>query len=278
MRTGTIIHEAAREYVYPVSRERLLLKLKSPKGGPGVFFVRWCNRFHDSEFYRLKMECRRRDGEYDWFYAEISPGEPAKYIRYYFEFPAAGGNFYYGADGMESEKPRHCFEYLNTSEFDVFDVPEWAKNAVFYQVFPERLCNGDTPNDPEGTENWGGKPTRTNFFGGDLKGIISKLDYIAELGADCLYINPVFKSPSNHKYDTEDYYKIDPSFGDTVDLKELVSRCHNRGIRVVLDGVFNHCGYTFPPFQDVLKNGKRIQVRRLVLYRWLSASDRSAEL
>ncbi|UUZ91762.1 glycoside hydrolase family 13 protein [Paenibacillus sp. P25] len=135
-------------------------------------------------------------------------------------------------------------------------APEWAKSAIFYQIFPERFANGDPSNDPEGTEPWGGQPTADNFFGGDLQGIIDHLDYIENLGVNALYLTPIFKSPSNHKYDTIDYMQVDPHFGDSELLKKLVKACHDRGIRVILDAVFNHSGELFPPFQDVKKNGK----------------------
>jgi len=104
---------------------------------------------------------------------------------------------------------------------------------------------------------WGDKPARDNFFGGDLEGIICKLPYLEELGVNALYLNPIFKSPSNHKYDTTDYYEIDPSFGNKDSLKRLVKELHQRQIRIILDGVFNHCGDTFWAFQDVIEKGAK---------------------
>lgn len=134
-------------------------------------------------------------------------------------------------------------------------IPDWVADAVFYQIFPERFCNGDSSNDPPGTEAWGGVPTRENFFGGDLAGITQKLDYIKDLGCNALYLNPIFKAGTNHKYDTHDYFRIDPAFGDDAAFDTLIREAHARSIRVVLDGVFNHCGDGFAPFQDVLKRG-----------------------
>ncbi len=135
--------------------------------------------------------------------------------------------------------------------------PGWVKDAVFYQVFPERFCNGDTTNDPPGAEPWGEKPSTRNFFGGDLRGIVNRLDYIASLGVNALYLNPVFASGSNHKYNTGDYLRIDPAFGDETVFRELVDSCHARGIRIILDGVFNHTGIDFFAFADLKKNGAR---------------------
>ena len=132
---------------------------------------------------------------------------------------------------------------------------------MYYQIFPERFRNGDGSLSPPNTEPWGSKPTRENFMGGDLPGIIEKLDYIAELGVTCIYLTPVFASLSNHKYDTIDYYKIDPHFGTKDDLKRLVDGAHRRGMRVILDGVFNHCGYYWPIFQDVVRNSATSKYR-----------------
>lgn len=135
-------------------------------------------------------------------------------------------------------------------------VPEWAQDAVFYQIFPERFRNGDPTNDPPGTLPWGGLPDRENFFGGDLRGIIEGLDYLQDLGVTALYLNPIFQAGTNHKYDTQDYFRIDPAFGDDATFDELVRELHSRGMRLILDGVFNHCGDGFGPFQDLLENGE----------------------
>ncbi len=140
-------------------------------------------------------------------------------------------------------------------------IPDWVPDAVFYQIFPERFCNGDPSNDPPITETWGGMPTRENFFGGDLLGITRKLDYIADLGCNALYLNPIFKAGTNHKYDTHDYFQIDPAFGDDAAFDTLILQAHDRSIRVVLDGVFNHCGDGFAPFQGVLEHGSNSPYR-----------------
>ena len=140
-------------------------------------------------------------------------------------------------------------------------VPEWVQDAVFYQIFPERFRNGDRGNDPPGTGPWGGAPTRENFFGGDLRGVIEKLDYVRDLGANALYLNPIFLAGTNHKYDTRNYFKIDLAFGDDAIFDELVREVHARGMRLILDGVFNHCGDGFGPFQDVLERGAASRYR-----------------
>ena len=133
--------------------------------------------------------------------------------------------------------------------------PVWVQDAVFYQIFPERFANGDSGNDPTGAVPWDSMPTRENFFGGDLQGVLDRIDYLADLGVTALYLTPVFTALSNHKYDTCDYLSVDPAFGSTDLLRSLVDACHAHGVRVVLDAVFNHCGDGFWAFQDVVARG-----------------------
>jgi glycosidase len=140
-------------------------------------------------------------------------------------------------------------------------VPAWVKDAVFYQIFPERFANGDPGNDPAWVLPWGTEPTPQTFMGGDLQGILDHLPYLRELGINAIYTTPIFAARSNHKYDTSDYFKVDPAFGDLELLRRLVQAAHENGIRIILDAVFNHCGDGFWAFQDVMEKGSRSQYR-----------------
>jgi cyclomaltodextrinase len=133
-------------------------------------------------------------------------------------------------------------------------VPYWVQDAVFYHIFPDRFANGDTSNDPPNTQPWGALPNRWDFQGGDLRGIIQKLDYLLDLGITALYLNPIFLANSNHRYNTADYFQIDPRLGNLDDFHALLKAAQTNGIRIILDGVFNHCGRGFFPFVDVLEN------------------------
>jgi cyclomaltodextrinase / maltogenic alpha-amylase / neopullulanase len=135
-------------------------------------------------------------------------------------------------------------------------TPDWVKDSIFYQIFPDRFNNGDNSNDPKEVEQWGYPSTRENYFGGDLQGIREKLDYLQDLGINGIYLNPIFKARTNHKYDTEDYFKVDPAFGTNDLLTQLVQELHNRNMHIILDGVFNHCGEQFGPFRNVEKYGE----------------------
>lgn len=147
-------------------------------------------------------------------------------------------------------------------------LPRWVADAVFYQIFPDRFCNGDAANDPADVSAWGQPPTRENFFGGDLQGVITKLDYLQDLGVNAIYLNPIFQARTNHRYDTIDYFKVDPLLGDKAVLKELVQQVHTRGMHIIFDGVFNHCGDGFLPFQDVIRHGADSQYADCFLARY----------
>lgn len=133
-------------------------------------------------------------------------------------------------------------------------VPDWVQDAVFYQIFPDRFANGDPSNDPSNVEPWGSPPTLWGFQGGDLRGVIQRLGYLEDLGVTALYLNPIFYAGSNHRYNTIDYDRIDPRLGDDTDFDELVQAVHQRGMRLILDGVFNHSGRGFHAFVDLLEN------------------------
>ncbi|MBK8024389.1 MAG: alpha-glucosidase C-terminal domain-containing protein [Chloroflexi bacterium] len=136
------------------------------------------------------------------------------------------------------------------------NAPTWIRDAIFYQIFPERFANGDPSNDPPGSASWDeDMPTRENFFGGDLAGIAQHADHFQRLGVNALYLTPIFAAATNHKYDTQDYLSIDPAFGTLDTFRHLVSTLHDAQVRLVLDAVFNHCGDGFWAFQDVLEHG-----------------------
>jgi len=140
-------------------------------------------------------------------------------------------------------------------------VPYWVQDAIFYQIFPDRFANGDPSNDPPNVVPWGSQPTVWNFMGGDLRGVIQRFDYLLDLGVTAIYFNPIFLATSNHRYNIGDYYRIDPKLGDMADFHALLEVAHRNDVRVILDGVFNHCGRGFFAFNDVLDNGEHSPYR-----------------
>jgi len=174
-------------------------------------------------------------------------------LHYYFAIQSHGEYFVYNKSGVHG----HVDVAYDFVIVPGFSVPAWAQDAVMYQIFIDRFYNGDLDNDVQtGQYEYLGYSTKrmkwddpvenmdiANFYGGDLAGIIAKIDYLADLGVEALYLNPIFVSPSTHKYDIADYENVDPHFGDNALLSELIAKCHAKGIKVILDGVFNHCGH-----------------------------------
>lgn len=237
-----------------------------------------------ADTYVMEKECTQ--GEFDYYTFETRLGEEP--FRYCFEVQSGTEKYYYGRCGIS----REILEYYNFVVVPGFSTPDWAKGAVMYQIFPDRFYNGDKSNDVETNEyyyigdysrrvtNWDKYPANMGvreFYGGDLQGVMDKLDYLQDLGVEVVYFNPLFVSPSNHKYDIQDYDYIDPHYGKIVDdggevlpngvtdnsqatkykkrttgfknleasnelFIKLVEELHRRGMKVILDGVFNHCG------------------------------------
>lgn len=149
---------------------------------------------------------------------------------------------------------------MNTSVPDL-NRPEWVPDAVFYQVFPDRFAKAGPMSDDHRFQPWGSPPDRDHRQGGNLAGLLSGLNHLGRLGVNALWLSPIFAAGSNHRYDTHDYLTIDPDLGDEGLFKEVVTEAHNLGIKVVLDGVFNHCGSGFWAFQDLVTNGEHSRYR-----------------
>jgi cyclomaltodextrinase / maltogenic alpha-amylase / neopullulanase len=138
-------------------------------------------------------------------------------------------------------------------------TPDWVKHAIFYQIFPDRFAIGTQPHKPllkdPAWELWEAPPTLQGYKGGDLWGVLEKLDYLQDLGVNAIYFTPIFQSACNHRYHTHDYYQVDPILGGNAAFKALLEAAHQRNIKVVLDGVFNHASRGFFFFNDILENG-----------------------
>ncbi len=222
------------------------------------------------------LEKKGAAGDFDYYEIQQSLGEAP--FSYAFQVLAEKESCYYNLEGcFEKENYRVKEDPFAFRIVPGFSTPDWAKGAVMYQIFVDRFCNGDPDNDVEDQEyvyigtpvcrvkDWYELPQSPDvhrFYGGDLEGVRQKLDYLQELGVEGIYFNPLFVSPSNHKYDSQDYDYIDPHFGKIAEegdyrkrvcskanleagnqlFAELVQEMHERGMRVILDGVFNHCG------------------------------------
>jgi len=220
-----------------------------------VTYVALALRGQDDYEEEVEMEKAWKDKYFEYYECSIYV---KKYpLKYFFKVKDADVLAYFSVSGSSYNEDAITEFALDEKSMNVFQVPSWAKGAVFYQIFPDRFYNGDRQNDPPKVAKWDANPTRSNFFGGDLQGVIQKLDYLERLGVNAIYLTPIFSSISNHKYDIYDYFKVDPHFGSNETLKSLVKEAHKRGIKVILDAVFHHTSDRFWAFQDLLKNQEK---------------------
>ncbi len=256
MNREAIYHCNTENDIYPIQRNQLVVRIRTAKKDIKKCEMIFFNRTDPDDKTVQLMKIEQRDGLFDYFQTKIIFTKVARYQKYYFSLEDYDGQKqFYGANGLRETKPdTDCFEFLYANQNDVQIPPDWAQGLVFYQIFPERFCNGEMYNDPGNCEPWGTMPTRENFMGGDLKGIQQKIPYLQELGVEGIYLNPIFKADFNHKYATTDYYEVDPIFGTNADFKDLVVELHKANIKILLDGVFNHVGIHFAPFEDVCRN------------------------
>ncbi|HEX3030539.1 MAG TPA: glycoside hydrolase family 13 protein, partial [Clostridia bacterium] len=256
MLNEAVLHITKSPYVSVEDENSIRVRLRIKKGDAQFCFVAYHDRYN--VWYSKKAQMRKTDSDMLYDYYEASVGRFTKRIEYQFCILSNDGcSYWYGNKGISTDSFQagtFQFPYLygRTNR-----LPEWVHNAVVYQIYPDSFFDGDPGNNPEHLQRWGSKPDGKSYYGGDLKGIIKKLGHLSSLGVDALYLNPIFMAASPHRYNTVDYYTIDPSLGDIETFDELVSCCHKKGIKVILDGVFNHIGSESEIFKDVIKNGEK---------------------
>lgn len=242
----------------------------------------------NNEYEYIKMKWQGIQSGRDIFEVEIEVNQKGL-NWYYFQLKTMNDVFYLGKSKgkyvlQDTEPP----SWLLTVYDNSFKTPEWIKGGLFYHIFVDRFSKkGMTilKDDVILRKDWGGLPKfkpdkngevlNNDFFGGNLQGIISKLDYLQSLGVTCIYLSPIFEAYSNHKYDTGDYTKIDPMFGTSEDFRELCEEGKKRGIRILLDGVFNHTGSDSHYFnkKGKYKNVGAYQSKKSKYYRWFTFND-----
>lgn len=265
MDTAALYHRTESEYAYLYEKGHFHIRLRTKADDVAhVNLISGDPYTLDSEkWYETGKEMKKIASTHLHDYWMIDTHEPTKRMSYAFHvigkdeieaFYSDQGVYPYEEVFLKEAGFYFRIPYIH--EIDAFKAPEWAKETIWYQIFPERFANGDSKNDPIGTLPWGSKEklSRDDFFGGDLQGVLEHLDYLEELGINGIYFCPIFKAHSNHKYDTIDYYEIDPDFGDKELFKKVVEEAHKRGIRIMLDAVFNHLGWKSAQWQDVLRN------------------------
>lgn len=269
MEFAGVYHKTSEQMSYALNEDELIVNLKTGYDVRQVFIhygdpfeagilggnEKWTGR-------REEIVYKKRLAHQIWWTTTLVP--KYKRCKYYFELHTDKETWYYFEDGFLTEEQLQmdgrmlqCFVVPWMNPADVNRTPGWVNNTVWYQIFPDRFCNGTPDRQEEGLTPWREGPvTNQERFGGNLEGIRQKLPYLQELGITGIYLNPIMKAESNHKYDTTDYTQIDPAFGDEEQMRCLVSEAHERGIRIMVDAVFNHCGRKFAPWLDVQERGQ----------------------
>lgn len=261
MNLHALYHQTTVPYAYPLDGEHLYVRLRAAKGDLSEVKLYYRDRYQWPVLYKIKT-MKKSYGDKLFSYYDTTVALHRNRYAYYFVLRSKEGKRYVMDErGIWEKKPKvlRPYQYSYIAGEDVYHGADWLKEAICYQIFPDRFHRGEGSHqviDERTLAPWGGRPTTKNHFGGNIKGITEKIPYLKELGVTLLYFTPIFTSSSNHKYNTRDYMEIDPKFGSLEETKELVRRCHEEGIRVVFDAVFNHTGEDFFAFQDVLKKGE----------------------
>ena len=261
MEYSAIFHDMDKRFCYAIDKDLFVIRVQVKKDDMKEIILHYEDKYIPMERKDTRMTIPMKKVATSQFhdYYEAQLHMHLICLRYFFEFTdMQGEKVYYGNYEFDKEcitnRDRMFDCPQNLREEEMFEVPEWAANKVVYQIFPSRFAASRSVD----KELWYKAPiTSMDNLHGDLRGIIEHMDYIQDLGIDVLYMTPIFKSNSCHKYDTIDYYQIDPSFGTKEDLKELVQKAHGRGMKVVLDAVYNHTGREFFAFQDILEKGEK---------------------
>lgn len=278
MNKAAILHISESFMAYAISLDELNIRLRADKKDKldvRLIYTYKCDYPH--VWKEAKLEKTFEDESFSYY--EVNLKLLDKRLAYVFKLSDENETYYLSENGLEEVYDFENFYFTSfhmpyIHEADFFEPVEWIKNAVFYQIFPERFRRGDfSKDDSYINQAWEDLPTPSSFAGGDLKGIIEKLDHIKDLGVTCLYLTPIFISPTNHKYDTIDYFEIDPQFGSKEDFKKLVEKAHSFGIRIVLDAVFNHMCHENPVFKDVREKGKES-----IYYDWFYIDGDKADI
>lgn len=265
MQLAALRHRTESEDCFVISPHHVRIRFHSAKDDVKKIIVHYIDNYlPPKDAAEIEMEKVGSGQVEDHWVATLRA--PYRRIKYTFEVIGEDGvHKIVGDRGIKDFSKKALLEdssyfklpYLHKIDMDM--TPDWVKHTVWYQIFPERFANGDKSNDPKNVKPWNPEdhPGREDYYGGDLQGVIDHLDYLQKLGVNGLYFCPIFKAGSNHKYDTIDYFQVDPEFGDKDLFAKLVNEAHKRGMKIMLDAVFNHLGDQSMQWQDVVKNGEK---------------------
>lgn len=261
MNKSAILHIPMSQYAYGMDESHVVIRLRTAKDD-----LRKCTLYYGDRacrktpviFTKVEMKIMAQAPLYDYY--EVVLENPYKRLCYYFELDDGTEKILYYGDCFCETPVDDRSEYYQlpfNHRADIVNPPKWAQDAVIYNIFPDSFATGKEKVSGQASQKqWEGQ-TVCGKLGGTIRGITENVSYIKKLGLNAIYINPVFAAGEYHKYDLIDYFHIDPCFGTNEDFKELVETFHANGIKVIIDGVFNHCGWKFFAFEDVVQKGQQ---------------------
>ncbi len=261
MRLDAILHIPMSEYCHGMDEEHIVYRLRCARGDlkeVTLFYGDTACRVTPIIFTPVTMEIVASDKQHDYWEAVVD----SPYNRVYYYFQISDGvetKLYYGDvfTNHQVDDRSQYFKLPFNHRDDIATVPEWVKDAVVYNIFPDSFATEKEFISKQSTDmDYGGQKVHGKL-GGTLKGVAQNVEYLKDLGINCVYLNPIFVAGEYHKYDLLDYFHIDPCFGGDEAFKNMVDVLHENGIRVIIDGVFNHCGWNFFAFQDVIENQEK---------------------
>lgn len=260
MNRSAVLHIPMSEYAYGVDEEHVTIRLRCGRDDLKqcvLYFGDRACRQTPVIFTKQEMRVAASDAYFDYY--EVTLDHPYKRINYYFELIARDEQvLYYGDCFMDAcvDDRSEYYQFPFNHRADLVKPPAWAKDAVIYNIFPDSFATGREYISLKAVEKKKDGEVFRGKLGGTIRGIAENVDYIKDLGFNAIYINPVFAAGEYHKYDLIDYFHIDPCFGTNEEFKEMVQVYHENGLKVIVDGVFNHCGWRFFAFNDVVEKGE----------------------
>ena len=260
MNKSAILHIPMSQYAYGTDESHVTIRIRTGRDD-----IKKCTLYYGDRSCRVtpvifssqEMHIVAQTELFDYFETELV--NPYKRLNYYFELNDGAEQLLYYGDFFSKDTVIDRSEYYQlpfNHRADIVNPPEWAKDAVIYNIFPDSFATSSHYISNVATEKEFAGLTTRGKLGGTIRGITENVEYLKELGVNAIYINPIFAAGEYHKYDLIDYYHVDPCFGTNEEFKELVQVFHREGIRVIIDGVFNHCGWMFFAFEDVVQNGE----------------------
>ncbi|MBB5226359.1 alpha-glycosidase [Treponema ruminis] len=270
MNTSAVQHYSYDKFCYPLNKDELQLSIQTGNDITAVFLIfgdpfdfKFDGKDWEWQKTRVPMEDIKRLSDSIFWSVSVRPF--FKRCKYFFEIHSCDEKKFFFEDGFYSEgqtdlqKNASPFMFPWMNEADIIKPASWAENTVWYQIFPARFCRSSS-SAKEDYLPWAASDhavTNEERYGGNIAGITEKLDYLEDLGINGLYLNPINLSVSQHKYDTKDYLQIDPDFGSEEDLIHMVKEAHRHSMHVMLDGVFNHSGWEFFAWQDLIQKREK---------------------